>query len=863
MIREALSEALIFAGEDTPSRERARTRFLRSTAATLLEYYKNSAARGEGLEAYRQGLKAIQELCQTPQLQLLWAAQSSLARRCFSELRLPRENIPDIAEAWLIRAIWQFVWGEDLRRLTAADSAQVLHVCGLELLPHNWRSTGIVFVHRHTPFALAFWTWLKNAGIAPGVVIGRSRWDLPERDRADPVAVILQSARDLRRAQDALSGGTHVHTLPDALNGRRGQPFAFNGRVRDFQPSFAQQALRANAGVHPVDVYLDPLGNVVISFGPDFRTVARDRNVPLGVSDLVCMYADHVATAWNYMPQEIIPLHLLKFMMMPRAECGARQDVVKPPDPKIAVCVGLYGSGSTWVFNIMRELWLAEAGSKVALRSMYLDEETALPADLLEWPYIVLKMHMPSDALLRLLAVSRATVIVTIRDPLDAVASLICRFGMAFHEALAKVETSAKALLQLKGMRETVILRYEDGGIGRTDAFDEIASRLGARPSQALREEILAKLNPDAVRAQIDALSEMGTINDEQTWDNETHWHRGHIGDGRIGKFRDVLSERQQGLVAWRTATFAKTFGYASHEPQSPPRLAIFTDVALWEADTLFTAWVWRFVEIVGRTLPLTLFYIGDHEPAPPHAPSWLRFTRTGRELQDLSDASSKEDLLGAVIACADCGIGEACTMVCTSQGAGRDLALLTFTARHCESPHLAVMRSGVTRSIYLIGPLRRMAILEEKDPLEQLDRSKVLVIKAAPACAWDDLAARCLDALAIARGITVLSLICEAGAEHSKAFAQGLMQCLTHPVVFIGRHGVAWRFCRPQLELAGIPHLHLSAASIVPMVRASDGLPSLVHSIANFLDNPIPSPIAQQIADEEWQNLLRMLMSS
>jgi len=76
-------------------------------------------------------------------------------------------------------------------------------------------------------------------------------------------------------------------------------------------------------------------------------------------------------------------------------------------------------------------------------------------------------------------------------------------------------------------------------------------------------------LTRDEVRQKIGKLKKTGKFGknpDANSFDLETQWHPGHVGDGKIGKFAGVLSSAQQKKVLSVTPAYAKRFGYLSRK---------------------------------------------------------------------------------------------------------------------------------------------------------------------------------------------------------------------------------------------------------------------------------------------------------
>lgn len=224
---------------------------------------------------------------------------------------------------------------------------------------------------------------------------------------------------------------------------------------------------------------------------------------------------------------------------------------------QMALCCGLNSSGSTWLFNLVREICLAEGWQ---FQSLYAADETDLLPLLVRTARIVVKLHAPPPGLRAFIAGCGEPMLLTVRDPRDAVVSLMRRFGQSFEAALDQIAASAASLAELATLRPVEALRYEDGFVGSPALFDRVAALLGARLPAGRRDAILARLSPEQVSRQIDELAASGRLSGGV--DLATHWHLNHVGDGKVGKFADALTRAQQEAVARRTAEFCARFGY-------------------------------------------------------------------------------------------------------------------------------------------------------------------------------------------------------------------------------------------------------------------------------------------------------------
>jgi hypothetical protein len=233
------------------------------------------------------------------------------------------------------------------------------------------------------------------------------------------------------------------------------------------------------------------------------------------------------------------------------------------PGPVI-LCAGQYGSASTWLYNAVHAL-LADALGEDRVHRQFADSADALPARP-DDRALVLKSHVPAASLRWLVARTGGKVVLTLRDPRDAAASLLHRFGFGYRLVAERV-TKSGAMLPLladSGL-DPLVLRYEDGFSSRRATLDEIARFLGLAPDAARLDALFESLTPAAVRAEIARLEQAGAFGPEPTahsHDSATHWHPGHVGDGAVGKFATVLTEGQVGDIIRRTRAYQDAFAY-------------------------------------------------------------------------------------------------------------------------------------------------------------------------------------------------------------------------------------------------------------------------------------------------------------
>jgi hypothetical protein len=117
------------------------------------------------------------------------------------------------------------------------------------------------------------------------------------------------------------------------------------------------------------------------------------------------------------------------------------------------------------------------------------------------------------------------------------------------------------------------MMRYEDGFTSSRETLDVIAKKLNLPLFAADREAIHEAHTFESVKASIAELVEQGVVSEDSVlrrFDRQTLWSARHVGDGRIGKWRDILTPAQAAIVDYSTRAFRETFGYAA-APLPPP----------------------------------------------------------------------------------------------------------------------------------------------------------------------------------------------------------------------------------------------------------------------------------------------------
>jgi hypothetical protein len=216
-------------------------------------------------------------------------------------------------------------------------------------------------------------------------------------------------------------------------------------------------------------------------------------------------------------------------------------------------------SGSTWVYNVARHLL---AQSNRPHTALFTDSFNQLPAEEKTRLFLV-KSHTADDELRSASTQSSLPMLISVRDPRDAIASAIAFTSARFEVMLDLVCASAEVISRCLDYSGAIVFRYEDGFIGQFDTIERIAAALDIPDDGALFKGIQEDLRVDVVRSKIERLIEaghFGPVPDSSKFDPVSHWHPSHIADGRIGKYKDLLAADQVAVIEDRLSGFMSVF---------------------------------------------------------------------------------------------------------------------------------------------------------------------------------------------------------------------------------------------------------------------------------------------------------------
>jgi hypothetical protein len=217
-------------------------------------------------------------------------------------------------------------------------------------------------------------------------------------------------------------------------------------------------------------------------------------------------------------------------------------------------CIGLYASASTWAFNAVR---LIHEATRIPARTYFFSGPSNLAP--LDQPVThIVKSHEISDpATVNELGRRASKIIITVRDPRDAVASLLRYHNHNFESALNHVDQTLRLCVRFAPDPRAKLYYYEQKFFENPATPANIATHLGLNPAPAACAQIFEALKRENVEKHIARMPTLpGILQDRISGDRldpQTHWHTHHAGrTGNIGGWRNHLEAAQAQAIAAR-----------------------------------------------------------------------------------------------------------------------------------------------------------------------------------------------------------------------------------------------------------------------------------------------------------------------
>ena len=216
----------------------------------------------------------------------------------------------------------------------------------------------------------------------------------------------------------------------------------------------------------------------------------------------------------------------------------------------------MYASASTWLFNVTRQVLQTTQKEKVQVTFVSGREKTLAlggPGTL-----TLIKSHEINDDS-RIVDVVRHSrkILITMRDPRDAVTSLMQAHKYDFGRALDLAEQSARLCGSFAKDRRAKLFHYESGFFEDVCTVKAVAEHLGHGVENGIIQTIYGSLIRAEVEKHIGKMPKLaGILKDAVSGDlldTKTQWHSHHAGrNGEIGKWKKALTPKQASEVERR-----------------------------------------------------------------------------------------------------------------------------------------------------------------------------------------------------------------------------------------------------------------------------------------------------------------------
>ncbi|WP_152639890.1 sulfotransferase domain-containing protein [Sphingobium bisphenolivorans] len=229
--------------------------------------------------------------------------------------------------------------------------------------------------------------------------------------------------------------------------------------------------------------------------------------------------------------------------------------------PPIVLCAGLPRSSSTWLYNVVISLYRTKYEVTGIFSDIYLEDFDNF--DFYKRK-LVIKSHSPSKELVDYVISRNGKIFASVRDPRDCVVSLMQAFKFTKEQAISMLEHSCDAIYSTLSSQCDFILRYEDY-VDKSDIVVNLARELSCELSEQCAHAIAADFSASKVRSEIATLEAQGIINSSnpaESWTKESHWHPNHIGDGKVGKYIDELSDLDNFIISKKNRELMNSFNY-------------------------------------------------------------------------------------------------------------------------------------------------------------------------------------------------------------------------------------------------------------------------------------------------------------
>jgi hypothetical protein len=237
-------------------------------------------------------------------------------------------------------------------------------------------------------------------------------------------------------------------------------------------------------------------------------------------------------------------------------------------------CLSMYSSASTWAFNLVQKL----AGAVMPDHPVTAGFVDSFLKDFDEsGGILVAKTH--AAAIADELARRASAIVITVRDPRDAVASQMVYSKTPFDRAVRITEESAIMCARFMTDARAIVLRFEDRFFDDPATVERVATIFDGALSDFDRQRTFAETRRDKIEEFIAGMHHTPTFREgfdtadgqQYMYDEVTCWHKHHAGrKGETGLWRRELSVQQVSIIEERMERLMLELGYRPTRHERP-----------------------------------------------------------------------------------------------------------------------------------------------------------------------------------------------------------------------------------------------------------------------------------------------------
>ncbi|MDH5766321.1 MAG: FkbM family methyltransferase [Gammaproteobacteria bacterium] len=223
--------------------------------------------------------------------------------------------------------------------------------------------------------------------------------------------------------------------------------------------------------------------------------------------------------------------------------------------PEWIFIIGMARSGSTWVYNVVKELLNSK---KIGVVFGFVGEDAELDYFISSQgiqksahkPGLI-KFHLLSTKAKELIKCGRAKAIYSKRDIRDVVVSRMDFENITFEEIISsgKLEAILSNHEQINKLSGILSIEYEDIMSIPFKVMDLIQEYLDIKIDRIEAEKIIQDYSIESTKRIANSIANKQNILNKLHYDSETLIHAGHIASGKPGRYLDKLSDEQLKII--------------------------------------------------------------------------------------------------------------------------------------------------------------------------------------------------------------------------------------------------------------------------------------------------------------------------